>query len=351
MIRSLVVILLLCCTTLVRGDETPQAEEVRYVMGTTATVQAWAADSAAASLAIDVAYAVFDRTDSLMSTWRDDSILNRLNQAKAGQWVVVGPEVCGVLQEAKAVAEASLGAFDPTVLPLVRLWGFRGGTVAIPDSLALEKILQSVGYEALELDPSAGRARLLAEGAAIDLGGIAKGHALDRAAEAMRSAGARGGMIDLGGNVLVFGREPGMQVGIVDPRQDDLLLASIPLIDAAAATSGQYERYLTIQGRRYGHILDPRSGWPVVPDISVTVVADRAMLADALATAAVVLGQEKGLALLEKTSGVEGVLAFADAQGNLQLVTTSGYVEQPADSDSAHTLQSTPGKGKVEQIH
>ena len=106
MIRSLVVILLLCCTTLVRGDETPQAEEVRYVMGTTATVQAWAADSAAASLAIEVAYAAFDRTDSLMSAWRNDSILNRLNQAKAGQWVVVGPEVCGVLQEAKAVAEA-----------------------------------------------------------------------------------------------------------------------------------------------------------------------------------------------------------------------------------------------------
>ena len=347
MIRPLIFILLLWLAPVVSGMEPPREEQVRYVMGTTATVRAWAPDSGTAILAVEAAYAAFDRTDSLMSTWRDDSVLSRLNRSGAGLWVAVGPEVCQVLNEAKRVAEASGGAFDPTVLPLVHLWGFREGAAAVPDSLALLSVLESVGHDFLELDLSGGRARLLAEGAAVDLGGIAKGYALDCAARAMQKAGAGGGVIDLGGNVLVFGKGPGRQVGIVDPQRESRFLASIPLTDAAAATSGQYERYLTIKGRRYGHILDPRTGWPVSPGVSVTVVSDRAILADALATAVVVLGPEAGLALLENTDGVEGVLALSDGRGGLILKTTSGYVSL----SSAHTLQSLPGKGKVQQIH
>ena len=352
MIRPLVFILFLWLAPAVSGAELPgreppRGEQVRFVMGTTAVVKAWAPDSGTAAQAVEAAFAAFDRTDSLMSTWRDDSVLSKLNHSPAGHWVDVGTEVCGVLYEAGKVAEASEGAFDPTVLPLVELWGFREGAVALPDSLAIDSVLQSVGYEILELDLPGERARLLVEGAAVDLGGIAKGHALDSAARAMRKAGATGGVIDLGGNVLVFGKGPGRQVGIVDPQQENQLLASIPLTDAAAATSGQYEKYLTIQGRRYGHILDPRTGWPVPPGLSVTVVSDRATLADALATAAVVLGPEAGLALLEKTDGVEGVLAVSDGRGGFKLKTTSGY----ASISPAHTLQSSPGKGKVQHIH
>lgn len=345
------VFLILMAAPVVSALEPPRAEEVRYVMGTTATVRAWAADSTAAVMAVEAAYASFDRTDSLMSTWRDDSVISRLNHSATGQWVTVGTEVCDVLREAKTVAEASGGAFDPTVLPLVRLWGFRGGRVGIPDSLSLESVLRSVGHEYLELDSQGGRARLAVPGAEVDLGGIAKGHALDRAAEAMRSAGAQGGVVDLGGNVLVFGRWPGRRVGIVDPAREDLLLASVPLTDASAATSGQYEKYLTIGGCNFGHILDPRSGWPAAPGVSVTVVADRAILADALATSVVVLGADKGLALLEAFPGVEGVLAFPDGKGGLRLDTTSGYEALPATPGRAHTLQSKPGKGKVQQIH
>ncbi len=347
MIRPLVFILLLWLAPAVSGQEPPREEQVRYVMGTIATVRAWAPDAGTASRAVEAAYTAFDRTDSLMSTWRDDSALSKLNRAEAGLWVEVGPEVCQVLTEAKRVAEASGGAFDPTVLPLVRLWGFRQGTVTLPDSLALISVLESVGHPNLELDLPGGRARLVAAGAAVDLGGIAKGHALDCAARAMLKAGAEGGVIDLGGNVLVFGNGPGRQVGIVDPLRKNALLATIPLKDAAAATSGQYEKYLTIKGRRYGHILDPRTGWPVSPGVSVTVVSKRAILADALATAAVVLGPEAGLALLEKTDGVEGVLVHSDGRGGLTLKTTSGY----ASLHAAHTLQSLPGKGKVQQIH
>jgi thiamine biosynthesis lipoprotein len=187
-----------------------------------------------------------------------------------------------------------------------------------------------VGHHLLELDRELNRARLAENGMAVDLGGIAKGYALDCAAEAMRRSGATGGMIDLGGNILAFGQGPHRQVGIVDPTNTDHLLATVPLVDASAATSGQYEKFLTIEGRSYGHILDPRTGWPVPPGVSATVVARQAILADALATAAVVLGMERGLDLLETIPGVEGVMAARDGQGGFDLKTTSGFTSIPA---------------------
>jgi len=305
--------------------EPPMEEQVRFVMGTTATVQAWAPDSEMAASAVDAAFAAFARVDSLMSTWRDDSALCSLNKSKPGQWTDVGGEVCQVLQQAKAVAAASEGAFDPTILPLVRVWGFRGGQAALPDSAGLAIALGAVNHRQLELDPESGRARLLEPGMAVDLGGIAKGYALDCAAAAMRQNGATGGVVDLGGNILAFGQGPSHQVGIVDPTREDRLLATIPLADASVATSGQYERFMTIEGRRYGHILDPRTGRPVPAGVSVTVVADKAILADALATAAVVLGMELGLDLLEGMPDVEGIIVNVDDDGVLDLVTTSGF--------------------------
>jgi thiamine biosynthesis lipoprotein len=233
------------------------------------------------------------------------------------------------LHKAKTVAIASQGAFDPTILPLVRLWGFRDGPVALPDSAALAVTRLTVDHHLLELDLATGRARLLEPGMAVDLGGIAKGYALDIAAEAMRKTGATGGVIDLGGNILAFGRGPHRKVGIVNPTQQDRLLTAVALADASVATSGQYERYLTIQGRIYGHILDPRTGWPVPQGVSATVVTEKAVLADALATAAVVLGIDRGLALLERTPGVEGLMTVQDGHGELGIRMTSGFVSLP----------------------
>jgi len=317
---------------LVQGSlagEPPVEEQVRYVMGTTATVQAWAPDSEMGVNAVEAAYAAFDRVDSLMNTWRDDSVISSLNRSEPGQWVKVGPEVCRLLLEAKTVAIASQGAFDPTILPLVRLWGFRGGQVALPDSAALAVTLLTVDHRLLEVDLATGRARLLEPGMAVDLGGIAKGYALDIAAAAMRRTGATGGVIDLGGNILAFGQGPHPKVGIVDPTREDRLLTAVALADASVATSGQYERYLTIQGRICGHILDPRTGWPVSPGVSATVIAEKAVLADALATAAVVLGVDRGLALLERIPGVEGLMTVQDGHGELGLRMTSGFVSLP----------------------
>lgn len=303
-----------------------ETAQVRYVMGTTATVRAWAPDSTRVGAAVEAAFAAFARVDQQMSTWRDDSNLSELNRSEPGQWVAVGPDVSRVLAAAKEVARLSDGAFDPTILPLVRLWGFRGPEVAVPDSGSLATVLSLVGHDLLEVDEPEGRARLRAAGMEVDLGGIAKGWALDRGKEAMQAAGATGGVLDLGGNILVFGPEPSRQVGIVNPTLENELLATVPVVESAVATSGQYERFLTIGGRQYGHILDPRTGWPVEGKVSATVIAPGAMIADALATAAVVLGPDRGLKMLEEAPDVEGVLAVADGRGGFVLMPTSGFL-------------------------
>ncbi len=285
-------------------------QEMRQVMGTLATVRVWAADEALARTAADSAFAVFNAVEELMSTWREDSALSRLNRAPAGTWVPVGREVCTVLTAAISVSRQTGGAFDPTVLPLVRLWGFRGGRPAVPDSAALAVALNLVTVRAVEV--AGERVRLLVNGMALDLGGIAKGYALDQAAAAMKRAGADGGVLDLGGNLLVFGDGPGHEVGIVDPGQPDAVALTIPLPGGAVATSGQYERYITVDGKAYGHILDPRTGRPAPAGISATVLAPQAITADALATAVVVMGAEAGLAMLEKLPEVEGVVITRD---------------------------------------
>ncbi len=305
----------------VAAADPPQHEEVRQIMGTLATVQVWAADSLTGQAAADSAFAAFVAVDSLMSTWNGNSPLSRLNAAVPGTWVPVGGEVCEVLSASLEVARLTGGAFDPTVLPLVKLWGFRGGQPALPDSLLLKATLAEVGFGAVEVGET--KARLHKPDLAVDLGGIAKGHALDRAEAALRRAGATGGVLDLGGNLKVFGTGPGREVGIVDPADPEALLLIVPLSSGSVATSGQYERFVAIDGQPYGHILDPRTGWPVASGLSATIIAPKALWADALATAVVVLGMEPGLALIESLPGIEGIIV-----GPEEVRLTSGLAPQ-----------------------
>ncbi len=294
-------------------------QEVRQVMGTLATVQAWAPDDPMAQAAVDTAFAVFDHVDSLMSTWNGNSPLSRLNAAPVATWIPVGHEVCHVLQAAIKVTHDTGGAFNPTVLPLVKLWGFRGGTPTLPSGPALAAALSLVDISQLQVADD--QARLRRSGMALDLGGIAKGYALDRAVAAMLRVGAQGGVLDLGGNLFVFGQGAESEVGIVDPARPETLILTVPLSSGAVATSGQYERFVTVGGQAYGHVLDPRTGWPAASGFSATVLAPQALWADALATAALVLGVESGLKMLEGIPGVEGVIVGPDG-----IEVTSGLV-------------------------
>jgi thiamine biosynthesis lipoprotein len=315
--------------------ETPSAhvavvtrEEVRYVMGTVATVSASAPGEATALAALDAAWAAFAQVDARMSTWRDDSDLARVNAWAARDPVAAPRDLFQVVSAALHWADETDGAFDPTVLPLLRAWGLQGGEPHEPTEDELARTLAVTGAHHVRVDTVAGTIGFAREGVALDLGGIAKGYALDCAREAMTAAGAVAGVLDLGGNLLVFGsgRE---QVGIVDPGDPTRTVATIAVVDAAVATSGQYERHVEVGGRRRGHILDPRTGVPVDRQGSVTIVAPRGIDADALSTAVFVLGVEAGEELVRRHSGT-GCVFVVPAKGGGWAARRSGtLLERP----------------------
>ena len=305
------------------GDGAPvRREEARYLMGTLALVAAEAADGPGAEVALAAAWAALERVDSLMSTWRDDSDLARVNAGAAAAPVAVDPETAGLVAAALDLAAASGGAFDPTVLPLMRAWGLRGGEPRVPVGAELAGLLAVTGARLVQVDTLAATIAFARPGVALDLGGIAKGHALDQARAAMLAAGAVGGRLDLGGNLLVFGTGVGDSVGVVAPDDPGRIVATLAFAAGSVATSGQYERFVEIDGRPRGHILDPRSGQPVAQVGSATVAAPTGLLADALATAVFVLGPRCGPALAARFAGTTCVFVVPDGAGGWTVLRT-----------------------------
>jgi thiamine biosynthesis lipoprotein len=205
----------------------------------------------------------------------------------------------------------------------MRLWGFRSGTPRVPADDEISEILEVTGLSYLRLDPEGGRARFARSGVSIDLGGIAKGYALDRGKMAARSAGATAGLFDLGGNLIVFGDQAGGEVGIQHPLDREKVVARISLRDRSVATSGGYEKYVTIDGTRYSHIIDPRTGHPADALASVTVVAEEGTAADALATACVVLGRDACFRLIRKRDQTEVAIVRFEGE-SLQIEVSEG---------------------------
>lgn len=234
-----------------------------------------------------------------------------------------------ILDVAMTVADRSSGAFDPTVGRAVRLWGFDGADPGIPPDSDLTDAVKTFGYSHLAVGPD-NVARPLPPGRPLwlELGGVAKGYAVDEAADILVQEGVEAGIVNAGGDLRSFGPRPGRgqwRIGIQDPDDPQGLLGVLKIEGGSVATSGDYERYFEKDGVRYHHILDPANGRPSRSGIrSVTVIAETCALADALATAAFVMGPEKGLRLLETFTGVEGILVKAGGD----LVVTSGIGER-----------------------
>lgn len=242
------------------------------------------------------------RLDALLSRTSGSSEVSMLNGA-GGEMVPVGAETCTLIQMAGDFTEATGGAFDITIAPVVSAWGFTTDSYQVPDREALQTLLESVGMEHVHL--SGGSARL-DPGTMIDLGGIAKGYTADRVAEIFQEHAVPRGKVELGGNILVIGDKPdgtAWRVGVQDPKHPDEadgLVCVLNLTDAFAVTSGSYQRYFEQDGKRYHHIIDPATGCPADSGLtSVTVVADSARgngtMCDALSTALFVMGEDKAL--------------------------------------------------------
>jgi thiamine biosynthesis lipoprotein len=238
-------------------------------MGTTATLTLAGPDSSALAPLASRALRNFERVDSLMSNWTATSEVARLNRALADaapyEALAAEHETGRVLGAALHIAAASGGAFDPTVEPLVRLWGFLGGRPTRPDSTDIHAVLSRVGHRALVWNAARRALQPAHAGLQIDLGGIAKGYAVDCVRDSLTRMGVTDALVDLSGNIAQLGSPPGREhwrLGLRDPAHRDATLGTLTLTRSAVATSGDYEQFFAADGRRYGHILDPRTGWP-----------------------------------------------------------------------------------------
>ena len=286
------------------------------IMGTAVRVELWHADATAAGEAIDAVLAEMRRVDALMSSFRPGSELSRVNRGAETRPVPVSPELFALIRRAQAISRLSGGAFDITYASVGHLYNFRQGIA--PDDRALKQALPAVDYRSLVLDPETRSVRFARPGMRIDLGGIAKGHAVDRAIALLRARGVREALVSAGGDTRILGDHHGRPwlTGIRDPRRPPGTSAVVlPLADTAISTSGDYERYFERDGVRYHHIISPRTGRPARAVRSVTILGPDATTTDALSTTVFVLGPRDGLALVERLSGIEAVII--DAAGRV----------------------------------
>lgn len=324
----------LLCILLLIGCRPPVATVVqaRYLMGTICTVTVAGPDSLRCVRAADRAFEAMKEVDRLMSVYRPESPISHLNRVGHEGWVEAPPPLFHVIASACECSRISGGAFDITVGPLVRLWGFFDKSGHLPSPEAEIEARARVGYRRILLDSTRTAVRFDRPGVEIDLGGIAKGYALDRAAEALRAEGIESATVDAGGNLLVLGGPA--SIGVQHPMARDSLLCRIEVRDEAVSTSGSSENFFVSNGKRYSHIFDPRTGRPVSNGLlSVTVVAPTGMASDALSTAAFVMGPEEGMALIEtmKDVGALFVSEAPDRPTGLEMRASSRWKEKFLD--------------------
>ena len=295
--------------------EKPYSKET-FVMGTQAWVTIYGLDEEAAEAAADEALHELHRIEGFMSNWKKESEISRLNRESNGAPHKLSTELFHLISRAGYFSDITAGAFDISARPLVQLWGFQGGTAKLPTGSEIETALQKVGYEKILLDIES-KSIILPPGMELDLAGIAKGYGVDRAVSVLKNHGVERGMVNLGGNIYAIGSPPGKRgwsVGVRDPRGGRNVVGSLLLTDAAVATSGNYENYIELEGKIYGHIIDPRIGKPVSHTLSVTVVATNALQADALSTGLFVLGPEASRNAIELMQGVKALFALLNGE-------------------------------------
>jgi len=247
------------------------------------------------------------KIDNLMSTYKPDSELSRFNQSKSNDWFPVSEETREVVTLAREISDLTDGAFDPTILPLVELWGFgsEGSVNSEPREEKVKEALIKTGFNGIETRESPAAIRKINRDLVVDLSAIAKGYGSDRVAQVLSSAGVNDFMVEIGGEVRASGaNRSGNSWRIAVEQADetsDKLDIIVPLNNQAIATSGTYRNYFDSEGKRYSHVINPRTGFPVKHNtVSVTVLDSSCARADALATALLVLGSEKGFELAEK---------------------------------------------------
>jgi len=290
-----------------------QVRDNRPLMGTAVEMALEGTDDARLRQAMDDAYREMTRLSDMMNHYNPRSVVSAINDAAGKQPVAVPPELMQVLRMARAVSERTHGAFDITIGSLTG-WRFNPEQPQMPTPAQIKAQLPRVNYRDVILDESAGTAFLRRPDMRIDLGGIAKLYILDAGMRVLKQHGVEHAMLNGGGDVEVMGTIQGhpWRVGIRDPRAPEKLLAAVELTRGFVASSGDYERYFIRNGRRYHHILDPKTGYPTQGPHGVTLVADDLDKVNGLGAAIMVLGATAGRELIEQTPGLDGLIVDRD---------------------------------------
>jgi thiamine biosynthesis lipoprotein len=306
--------ILLILTGTLEGCSKPEPVQAEFVLGTVCTISLY--DKGKPQVYRKI-FARFREIENRMSVTLVGTDVDQVNANAGIEPAAVHPDVFEVIEQAVHYAEISEGAFDPTVGPLVSLWGIGGDNPRVPVQEEIDAVLPLINWRDVVLDRGKNTVFLRRPGMALDLGAIAKGYAADEAAVIIKKAGVKRAIIDLGGNILTIGERQGgnpWRVGIQDPLEPrGAYIGVLQARDKTIVTSGIYERFFEAGGIRYHHLLSPANGYPARNGLlSVTIVTGRSIDADALSTSVFVLGYNRGKALIESREGMAAIFIFED---------------------------------------
>ena len=291
------------CLLLIGCNEKPKnLKSSRFMLDTIVTL-----DINCDQKTLEEAFLLCEKYENLLSKTRKNSDVYKLNNAD--DYITVSKDTIKIIKRSVYFSGLSGGLFDITICPVTNLWDFEGTT--LPDRKEIEEAIKNVNYERIKTDGK----KVFLDGTEIDLGGIAKGYIADKLLSFFKEKNVADGIINLGGNVIVFGNKE-KSVGIAKPFSENEIVAKVKLKNKSIVTSGTYERFIDIDGKIYHHILDPKTGYSCETDLnSATVIGDTSLDLDALSTICILLGKEKATKLIEQTENTEAV--FIDKQGKL----------------------------------
>ena len=291
----------------------------RTLMGTVVEITLVGSDDARLNAAAEAAFDEIKRLEGLMSHYKDDSDVAKVNRTAGKEAVTISKETMDVIDASLKVSQITNGTFDITMGVLGKVWHFTKddrGEMTVPSRAEVEKLLPLIDYRQIIIDKKNNTAKLAKQGMRINLGGIAKGYITGKAVEMLKRHGIKKGIVHAGGDMAVFSESDNAPwlIGVQDPRNKDKISGTLKVANAAIATSGDYERFLIKDGTRYHHIMDPSTGFPANKCRGVTIVAKDSTLADALSTAVFVMGPDDGMKLIETLPDVDGLIIDADGK-------------------------------------
>ena len=310
MIRNITTLLLLCLSLVTMGQKESHTK-VLLLMGSRFELTAISSDQDKAMKAIDLGIEEIKRIEKLISSWDTKSQTSEIIRNAGIKPVVVDQELFNLIRRSLKISKLTHGAFDISYASMDKIWRFDGEMTALPDSSAVAASVAKINYKNIILNPEKRSVFLKEKGMKIGFGAIGKGYAANKALDIMSKMNLTGALVNASGDLISWGKDEGdkdWKIGIVNPKQKGKIFSWLNINETALVTSGNYEKFVMINGERYSHIIDPRTGYPVKGLSSVSIICPNAELADALATSVFVMGKDKGIELINRLKGIECLL-------------------------------------------